>query len=450
MIKVLHVEDRADDFEIIKWQLQRLASDISLDWAESADQALKLLNKKDYDCILCDYQMPGMNGLELLEALRARRIEKAFIFLTGQGSEDIATEAFRSGVDDYFTKNDGIAHYDRLLNSIRRVVESRRQQIRREDAEKAKRWIETKYRALFENIKDVVFICSPDWDIIETNPCAEEFFGCPQSCLHKSRLNHFFSHHGEFRRLNNHLRKEGYVKDVEVGFKCRDGRIKTGLISVSVQTTGESGISGYNGMIRDVTAIKMADEERTKSEDRFKSLVDKAVVGIATTNTRGIGVYVNDALCKMMGYSREELVGKHFVSFLHPEDKRKIMRIFWSAFIDSRQDPYLQFRVNHKKGHTVYMECRPTVFWHKNKILGFHGLIIDVTERINTKEKIQAARDRLADLRGKLTAATHELLKSAAADHQDSRESIMSLVRHSDLLLEEISGITERILEVLP
>ena len=152
MLHILHVDDSRDDFELAKAQLERRERDISIDWADSGELALTKVAEQEYDCILCDFQMPGKDGLELLTNLRKADFTIPFIFLTGQGNERIASEAFRSGADDYYTKDVGFAHYDRLMNSIKRVVDAHKRRFREEQATQALKKSEEDYHYLFSGM----------------------------------------------------------------------------------------------------------------------------------------------------------------------------------------------------------------------------------------------------------------------------------------------------------
>ena len=157
MIRILHVEDDESDHQLVELNLIRLTNDLKFNWANSGNKALKLLQEKEYDCILSDYQMPGLDGLEFLKIVREKKIDLPFIFLTGQGNEQIAAEALRAGADDYFSKEIGIAHYERLINSIKRHFEAKAHRDERMSAEKALKESEQRYRTLFEAAGDAIF-----------------------------------------------------------------------------------------------------------------------------------------------------------------------------------------------------------------------------------------------------------------------------------------------------
>ena len=126
MLQLLHVDDNVDDLEITKLRLEELSGDLRIEWSLSAKEALERIRSTDYHCVLCDYKMPGMDGLELLQELRSSGNNIPFILLTGQPDEGLVDLAFDLGADDYYTKAPGFAHYRRLLASIVRSVESKR------------------------------------------------------------------------------------------------------------------------------------------------------------------------------------------------------------------------------------------------------------------------------------------------------------------------------------
>lgn len=137
MLQILHIDDDSNDLEIIRLNLQRLARDFNITGFESVAKALEYLDNNEVDCIVSDFQMPGMDGLQFLQTLRDNNNKIPFVFLTGQGNESIAAEALRAGADDYFTKGEGLAHYERLALSIRKVIAIYRNELKEREAEKA-------------------------------------------------------------------------------------------------------------------------------------------------------------------------------------------------------------------------------------------------------------------------------------------------------------------------
>ena len=100
MSKLLLVDDEPALLVALKQLARSLGHEPVL--ARSGAEALELL--EGVDTVVTDYAMPGMNGLELLEAIRQRDDSLPVIFLTAQGSERTAVRAMKSGAYDYVTK----------------------------------------------------------------------------------------------------------------------------------------------------------------------------------------------------------------------------------------------------------------------------------------------------------------------------------------------------------
>lgn len=122
---MLHVEDEEDHAKFLEIFLHENDVVLHVDSASSAEEALKKLKEKQYDCIVSDYMMPKVNGIQFVEQVKKRH-DIPFIIYTGQGSEEVAQAAFTAGVDDYVRKEMDPSHYRVLAKSIRQAVEKKR------------------------------------------------------------------------------------------------------------------------------------------------------------------------------------------------------------------------------------------------------------------------------------------------------------------------------------
>ncbi|WP_132058867.1 response regulator [Halorussus amylolyticus] len=127
--RVLHVEDN-DFFAKVTAEILSDEYGIRVHTIEGASPALDLLETECFDCIVSDYEMPGMDGLEFLDAVRERDTDVPFILLTGGGSERIASRAISAGVTDYLQKGSGKEQFAVLANRINNAI-TRRQAERR-------------------------------------------------------------------------------------------------------------------------------------------------------------------------------------------------------------------------------------------------------------------------------------------------------------------------------
>jgi PAS domain S-box-containing protein len=124
-IRILHVDDEPDFVDLTATYLQREDDRIIAETATSAANGLDHLTDRT-DCVISDYDMPGMNGIEFLETVREQYPDLPFILYTGKGSEEIASEAISAGVTDYLQKGHGTEQYELLANRLTNAVEQAR------------------------------------------------------------------------------------------------------------------------------------------------------------------------------------------------------------------------------------------------------------------------------------------------------------------------------------
>jgi len=170
-IRILHIDDDPDFVDLAEAFLEREDDRITVRTATSPSAGLELLADREIDCVVSDYDMPGQNGIEFLEAVRERHSELPFILYTGKGSEEIASDAISAGVTDYLQKESGTGQYAVLANRIGNAVE----QYRSRQAVEA---TEQKLSELAERTDDILFMFDGDWsELLFVNSAYEEIWG---------------------------------------------------------------------------------------------------------------------------------------------------------------------------------------------------------------------------------------------------------------------------------
>ncbi|MGQ9545073.1 MAG: PAS domain S-box protein [Candidatus Bathycorpusculaceae bacterium] len=131
------------------------------------------------------------------------------------------------------------------------------------------------------------------------------------------------------------------------------------------------------------------------SEQGFRSLVENAAVAVGITDTRGRLMYVNKVMVDLLGYSREEMLGRPFKFFMHPKDGAKVTRLFLRIVALRRQPRDLEFRALRKDGSILYLWSKPTRFVINGKTVGFQAVIVDVTKLKEIEKKLMETNMRL-------------------------------------------------------
>ena len=103
-LKLLIVEDMAEDMELIVLALESGGVNFNWDTAETSAECRKLLENCNYDAVLSDYRLPGLNGLEVLKLMQELGQDIPFILVTGSLGEEAAVECIKAGMTDYVLK----------------------------------------------------------------------------------------------------------------------------------------------------------------------------------------------------------------------------------------------------------------------------------------------------------------------------------------------------------
>ncbi|HEV6965578.1 hybrid sensor histidine kinase/response regulator [Roseateles sp.] len=117
VLRVLHVEDSELDHQLILAQLTRAGLKVEMERLDARDAVLAALDRP-WDAIISDFNLPGYSGLDVLEALKARRLLTPFILISGEIGEDTAVAAMRNGASDYLLKNNLNRLAPALLHAI--------------------------------------------------------------------------------------------------------------------------------------------------------------------------------------------------------------------------------------------------------------------------------------------------------------------------------------------
>lgn len=125
MISVLLVDDEPVLLDLGSFYLTQ-REHFSVDTASHGEEALQRLEKHPYQIVISDYDMPYMNGIELLREVKERYPGQPFIIFTGKGREEVVIEALNLGADYYLQKGgDTKAQYAELAHKCRRAIERR-------------------------------------------------------------------------------------------------------------------------------------------------------------------------------------------------------------------------------------------------------------------------------------------------------------------------------------
>lgn len=188
--KILYIEDDLGLARLLRKNLQRLGYAVEL--AFSGEDGLRVIGEQPFDILLVDHHLPGMSGLDVIEALRLDKIPIPIVMVTAHGSELVAVEALKRGACDYLVK-DVELHYLQLLPVIvQKLLNQQRLILGCYRTMETLRAAEESYRKVMEGIGDGIMV-SVQGRIEMLNPAGSILFGLdsPEQAIGRS-LDEFF------------------------------------------------------------------------------------------------------------------------------------------------------------------------------------------------------------------------------------------------------------------
>jgi two-component system, sensor histidine kinase and response regulator len=154
-LSVLIVDDDLALLEALPEALRLRMGGVTVETADSAATALERMADRDYDAIVTDIRMPGMDGLKLLDEIRTRQPDTPTLIITGHGNNDLVVHALRGGARDFIQKPiDRDYFVAALYRAIREHVVTRRDKERQvameswaDELERVVEKLETELRA---------------------------------------------------------------------------------------------------------------------------------------------------------------------------------------------------------------------------------------------------------------------------------------------------------------
>lgn len=257
-IKVLLVEDDEDDYIIFKDILKDIRlNSYSLTWVSSYEKAREQVLKNEHDIYFFDYLLGAKTGLDLLQECVDAGVDSPVIILTGLGNQQTDLMAMQLGAVDYLIKDD--LSVEKLERSIRYCIEQNKMLKRLKSSE-------TKFRSIFENSHDVIYLSDKDGKFMDVNESAERLFGYSRSELLQMNISDLYEDKKEYEKYITQIQQDGHYSSFEIVLLDKDGNKKYCTLTANTQRTDENRNVYYQGIIHDLTMRKKAERDIITAE----------------------------------------------------------------------------------------------------------------------------------------------------------------------------------------
>jgi diguanylate cyclase (GGDEF)-like protein/PAS domain S-box-containing protein len=189
-------------------------------------------------------------------------------------------------------------------------------------------------------------------------------------------------------------------------------------------------VVGFRGIGRDVTERLHMEEALKRSEARYRAILEEIEEGYYEVDLQGNFTFVNDSICRQLGYSREELMGMNYKVYVPKEDVKSVYRAWNKVFRTGEALKSFLFTGKRKDGVHIWLENSVSPLRNKEgKVIGFRSVSRDITERKQFEQKLaeMATHDWLTGLPNRVLLSDRLMIGTALARRNGHRLAALML-----------------------
>ena len=388
-IAVLLVEDDGALADLAATYLEREDDDFSVTVRADAESALAYLADATVDCIVSDHDMPGMNGLEFLEAVRESRPDLPFVLFTGKGDEEIASDAISAGVTDYLQKDTGTDQYTVLANRVRNAVEKRRSQsaLREE-----KHLLE---QVLATTPGSVVF--DTDGRVASATDRAQATLGLTDASLPADPDWTLADLDGEPLDADDHparrvARSGQPLHGERLAVVFPDGWEKYLVMHCAPIFDDDGRVDRVVASFTDITDRVRRERELKRTQTIVQAVGDP----VYTLDEDGVFTFVNDAFEELSDRDREDLVGSHVSSLLTTRDLAAGDRAIRDLLEGDDDTAVVEMSGDQWGDGVEHLDLHIALLSGDDGHEGTAGVVRDVTEQRRRERRLRESEEKYA------------------------------------------------------
>ena len=321
-IRVLIVDDSEDDGLLLLRSLKNGGFSPSYEQVDTAEAMSKALDKQTWDVILCDNSMPTFDASSALELYKDKGLDLPFIIVSGTIADETAVAAMKAGAHDYIMKG----NLARLSSAVDRELREAKNRQERRITEIQLRKSEERYRTLFEDSRDAIYLNNQEGELIDFNLSTLALFGYSREEMLGIKTKTVFVNPDEYQKLQEEIAKKGSVREFKAKLRKKDGTEMDCLISSAVRQARDKSKLGYQGIIRDITELVSSREQIEKTLNDLRKALGGTIEAMALTvetrdpYTAGHQRRVSNlarGIATEMGVSKEQVQGVRMAGVIH-------------------------------------------------------------------------------------------------------------------------------------
>lgn len=303
---------------------------------------------------------------------------------------------------------------------------------------------EEKYRNLFERVQHGLFISTREGRFLDCNQALVEMAGyeSKEELLKIDIPKDLYVNKEDRKKFQKMIETQGFVKDLEVEFKKKNGERITVLLTAHAKRDEKGEIIGYEGLNIDISQRKKMERELREANEFLINLIESSVDGIIAADMKGNIIIFNKGAEVLTGYKAEEVIGKiHITQIYPPGVAKEVMRKLRSPeFGGVGKLLPTQFNVVNRFGEEIPIQLSASLIYDATgKEIASVGIFTDLRPRIKMEQEIREIQQAL--LQSEKLAAMGRLTSQIAHELNNPIYGIMNTL---ELLKTEIPPENKR------
>lgn len=436
-LHLLLLDDSPDYRLLIKHGLRQAFPDLQVTEIKDAQEFCQVLEQGQFDLVITDYQLRWTDGLKILRAIKEYYPECPVIMFTATGSEEVAIQAMKAGLDDYVIKS--AKQLIRLPTAVRAVWKQVQQHKLLGATEAALRQAYT----VIENSPVVIFRCraEPDWPVEYVSPNIARFGYTAEDFLN-GRLSYQALIHPADRarviRESEALRAGGHDIVVEYRLLTKAGNICWIENRYLTERDSAGRITHYQGILLDITARKQAEEALQESEERYRLMVRATNDVIWDWDLLTDASIRSETLQTHFGYAPEEVgtrtghTYQWWAAHIHPQERAAVATSLKAALTGPDDVWSAEYRFRKADdSYAMVLDRSYIIRNERDEPVRMVGSMLDITARKQAEEALQQAH---VELEKRVQERTAELSETNRRLEQEiaERKQIEQALKESE------------------
>lgn len=427
-INVLYVDTDPAFKDRVASFFSSTSNDIQIHHVSTVSEALDSLSMDRFDCLVTDYQLSDMHGIDLLEEIRSEWPNFPVILFTDQGNEQIASQAITSGISDYLRKEATSDQFTVLKHRIENLVQQHRaikQQKRQLDA--------------IESAHEGISILDSDGNFEFVNSAYANPYGYTPDELIGQHW-HMLYREEDVETVESEILPEVAENGSWLGETI--GLRKDGSTFVADHSLAQTVDDGLVCTIRDISK----NQARRQELQIFKEFVEQSPMLVTLLDKDGTVVYDNTGLDLEWRHGPENFLGDNVFDYIHPADQEEVFETFELVQETPNEPSVVEYRFLGTDNEWRWLRSIAINRLDDPMIEGIPVTSIDITDRKSHEEELKRQNERLEefvgvvshDLRNPLNVATGHLSLVAEECDSDSLDAIDRALTRMNQLISEL------------